>query len=98
MGNNKVDIVVKDGTKIVALIEVKVSKGEPLQDSQKKKHEYEKTAEKEGYKLIYIFPNAYNHEKELPEVTKNNKIKHITWEEILRMPSVKGTSFAKEKI
>lgn len=91
INNKEVDIVAKNGTSTTALIEVKVNIGEDLQPSQAKKGEYEKVARKNDLKLFYIIPDDYSHQDELPDCANV-----FTWEQILEMESVRGTSYANE--
>ena len=80
MNGKEVDIIARiPGThKPIIMIEVKANTGEPLQESQGKKGEYEKTSKVHKISLIYIIPTNYIHKSELPD---NSKI--ITWEKIL---------------
>ncbi len=80
MNGKEVDIIArKPGMhRPVMMIEVKANVGEPLQESQAKNGEYEKTSNEHKIPLIYIIPSNYIHVKELPE-----KSKKIKWEKIL---------------
>lgn len=91
INNKEVDIVAKCGDKTAALIEVKVNVHEDLQPSQGKKGEYEKTARKNSLKLFYIIPEEYAHKEDL-----SDEGKIFTWEEILKMDSVKGTTYSNQ--
>ena len=80
MNGKEIDIIarVQGEHKPKMMIEVKASVGENLQESQSIGGEYENTSINHDIPLIYIIPQYYNHEDELP---KNAKI--IYWTEIL---------------
>ena len=82
MKGTEIDIIarVPGVHKPIMMIEIKASAGETLQPSQsnsKKEGTYKKTSEKYNIPLIYIIPEKYIHDKNIPE----NAIK-IYWEKI----------------
>lgn len=90
MNGKEIDIIARSPGKHKPdlMIEVKANIGEPLQESQKKGGEYQKTSSTHDIPLIYIIPKQYSHRGELP---KNAKI--IEWEEILQCSENTSISF-----
>ena len=67
LNNKKPDIIGKIGGDTCVLIEVKANLKEPLQgDSQGKNGTYQKAAQNNQLKLIYIIPDGYEHLCEIP--------------------------------
>lgn len=82
MKNKEIDVVGRLNGKITYLMEIKVGINEDLQESQSKNGEYEKTARlhPDVKKLIYVIPDNYIHENDIPI---NSKI--IYWSEVLKI-------------
>lgn len=90
MDGKEIDIIVRSPGKHKPemMIEIKANIREPLQDSQKKKGEYEITARNHHIPLIYIIPKNYCHKSEIPNIAKT-----ITWESILENVENSQVSF-----
>lgn len=84
MAGTKIDILGIEKAHFKIMIEVKASLYESLQHSQKAGGSYEITAREKNIPLVYIIPDGYKHEDQLPKKKDTDRlfVEILYWSEI----------------